>query len=144
VRRNIVCAKLPKFGMLIANCISIPSVHQILYSEFACSHEEYIREEANLLAITASFSNLRPDFRTAVNPLLKRLQHFSPQTHTMPGCYTATSSLISSNSRRDAGISTEAVITCICCCSIASRLSSEMPVSVISTSILLRRAKRAR
>ena len=24
VRRNMVCAKLPKFGMLIANCISFP------------------------------------------------------------------------------------------------------------------------
>src|SRR5260370_16228004 len=58
VRRNIVCAKLPKFGMLIANCISIPLIHQILCSKFICSHEEYIRQEANLLAITASFSNI--------------------------------------------------------------------------------------
>ncbi len=52
--------------------------------------------------------------------------------------------LISSNSGRDAGTSAEAVIISICCCSIASRLSSEMPLSVINASIMLRGAKRAR
>jgi hypothetical protein len=45
--------------------------------------------------------------------------HFAMDTSTMPGFYTATSSLISSNSARDAGASAEAVIICICCCSIA-------------------------
>lgn len=59
-------------------------------------------------------------------------------------CYTATSFLVSSNSGRDAGTAVETVITCTCCCSIASRLSSEIPLSVISVSRTSRVAKRAR
>src|SRR6266702_5328896 len=67
-----------------------------------------------------------------LHPLFLSAPVFCPALHA--GCYTATSSRVSSSSGRDAGTAVGAVITCMCCCSIASRLSSEMPLSVISVS----------
>ena len=60
------------------------------------------------------------------------------------GGYTAISSLVSSRSGREVGVGVGAVITWMWCCSIASRLSLEMSLSVISVSRSSRVAKRAR
>ena len=98
------------------------------------------RASHRVLKLARTIEDLARSEMIAANHVAEAVQY----RPTRPGCYTATSSLISSNSGRDAGTSAEAVIISICCCSIASRLSSEMPLSVIKTSIMLRGAKRAR